>query len=128
MPKRPIASATPLHAALRRRPSPARADDGLSACVHCGGDFVTPVRHEPVGRDRWWLYLRCGQCGISREVTVSNAAAERYDDELIAATRAIRRAADELERRRFAAEAEAFVAALRRDLIDAGDFARPLDR
>jgi hypothetical protein len=96
----------------------------LSICVHCARDFVAPVSFEPVGRDRWWMFLRCGQCGVSREVTVSNAEAERYDDELIGATRTIRNAAEEAERSRFAAETDAFGAALRHGAIDAADFAR----
>jgi hypothetical protein len=70
----------------------------LSICVHCARDFVAPVSFEPVGRDRWWMFLRCGQCGVSREVTVSNAEARRYDDELIGVMRAIRRAADDFAR------------------------------
>ena len=106
------------------RPVISKPATNLSTCVHCGRDFVAPVSFEPVGRDRWWMYLRCGQCGISRHVTVSNAEARRYDDELIASMRAIRDAADEAERSRLNAEADAFIAALHHGVIDAGDFAR----
>jgi len=95
----------------------------LTICLHCARDFVAPVSFEPAGRDRWWMFLRCGQCGVSREVTVSNAEARRYDDELIGTMRTIRNAAEEAERSRFAAEADAFVAALRHGAIDAADFA-----
>jgi hypothetical protein len=30
----------------------------------------------------WWLLLRCGGCGTSRDVLASNAAVARYDSRL----------------------------------------------
>jgi hypothetical protein len=70
------------------------------------------------------MFIRCAECGTSREVTVSNAVAERYDDELAEGARAIGRAAQRLERERMAADVETFVTALRRGLVEAADFAR----
>jgi hypothetical protein len=97
---------------------------GLSTCVLCGRDFVAPVQWEPVGDDRWWMFLRCAECGTSREVTVSNAVAERYDDELARGLQAIGVAAHRLKHERMAAEADAFAAALEHGLIGPEDFAR----
>ena len=107
-------------AAGRREPAPS----GLSSCVLCHRDYVAPVEWEPVGSDRWWMFLRCAECGTSREVTVSNAVAERYDEELAEGARAISRAAHRLDAERMAADAEKFVAALRHGLVEAADFAR----
>lgn len=96
----------------------------LTTCVLCGRDFVTPVRWEPVGVDRWWIFVRCGDCGTSREVTVSNAEAERYDEELVVGQKAIWTAADALEHERLEAEVAVFASALAEGLIEASDFER----
>ena len=98
---------------------------GLCVCVLCGRDFVTPVEWEPIGDDRWWIFLRCAECGTSREVTISNADAERYDRELAVGQQEIGRAVHRLEQERMEAEVETFAAALRHGLIEAGDFDRP---
>jgi hypothetical protein len=109
----------------RRDPAPiAKAPAGLEACVVCGRDFVQPLSWEPVGEDRWWMFLRCGDCGVSREVTVTNAEAERYEGGLHARARTISVALRRLEAARMEAEIDVFVRALERDLIDAADFAR----
>jgi hypothetical protein len=108
---------------LLRRPATPE-DTGLSTCGACRRDFVSPIEWEPVGKDRWWMYLRCGECGVSREVTVPNAVAERYDDELARGARAISRAAKQLDQERMKADVGAFIAALRHGLIEPADFAR----
>ena len=79
---------------------------------------------EPDGDEHWWMFLRCGECGISREVSVTNADAERYEAALHSRASIISRALRKLEIDRMAAEVESFVTALHRDLIDAADFAR----
>ena len=103
-----------------RRPA---APESLCVCVLCRRDFVTPVHWEPLGDDRWWMYLRCGACGTSRELIVSNDVADRYDEELAKATKSIARAAHRLDLERMTDEANAFVEALRRDWIEPEDFA-----
>ena len=69
------------------------------------------------------MFLRCAQCGMSREVTVSHAVAQRFDDELGTGHTLIARAARRLELERMAEDVERFVIALRRGFIEAGDFA-----
>jgi hypothetical protein len=130
MNRRVTDSAQSVASSLRRlrRPdgvaaAPAAAS-GLSTCVACGRDFVTPARWEEVGDDRWWMLLRCAECGIWREVTVPNAVAERYDDELVEGARTIADAARGFELGRMAAEVDAFAAALHSGLIEPTDFAR----
>jgi hypothetical protein len=94
----------------RRRPTPASphatTPTGLTSCPLCRRDYVVPIDWEPVGEDRWWIFLRCGECGISRDVTVSDAVAQRYDGELQRSAAPMMRAADRLETERLAEEAE----------------------
>jgi hypothetical protein len=122
-------TATALAASLQRlrTPEPAAPQpnaSGLSACVLCHRDFVVPVQWEPVGEDRWWMFLRCAECGTSREVTVPNAVAQRYDEELAAGAKTINRAARRLEHERMSDEVDAFVDALERGFIAPADFVR----
>jgi hypothetical protein len=100
----------------------------LSDCTECGADFVHPVEWSPNDGGTWWMLLRCGACGTSREATVPDEAAERYDQELDMAEYRMRREADRLSEERLAAEAETLATALELDLIGAEDFARPRDR
>jgi hypothetical protein len=102
----------------RRRPAT------LADCTACGADFVHPVEWGPEDGENWWMLLRCGACGASREEIVPDAEAERYDRELDRAERRIRRAAERLSRERLADEADSFATALELDLIGAEDFER----
>ena len=96
---------------------------GLETCRVCGRDFVNPVEWEPIDAATWWMLLRCGECGTWREVTVSNAVAERYDAELDRRVEVLDRTLRRLDGQRMAAEVETMIAALRRGLIDDADFA-----
>jgi hypothetical protein len=75
------------------------------------------------GDAAWWIEWRCGECGLWAETVVSNDQAARLDCALDRHASALLRAADELELERMATEADAFIAALQRDLIGAADFA-----
>jgi hypothetical protein len=96
----------------------------LADCSACGSNHVHPVEWSPHNSDHWWMRLRCGSCGASREATVQDTDAELFDCELDRAQDSIRRDADRLSRERLAAEADAFATALELDLISAEDFAR----
>lgn len=96
----------------------------LADCSACGADFVHPVEWSPNDGDTWWMLLRCGGCGVSREETVPDAEAERYDRELDLAERRMRRAAERLDKERLEDQANSFATALALDLIGAEDFAR----
>jgi rRNA maturation protein Nop10 len=96
----------------------------LAHCNACGADFVHPVEWSPQDGERWWMLLRCGACGESREETVPDAEAERYDRELEWAEYRMRRAAERLSQEQLADQADSFATALRLDLIGAEDFAR----
>ena len=70
------------------------------------------------------MILCCGECRSQREVVVADDVVVRFDDDVRAATRPIARAIERADRDRLAREADAFAAALDRDLIDAADFMR----
>jgi hypothetical protein len=93
----------------------------LEVCESCGANTVVPVRWEELDQG-WCLALRCGECGLWRSVVVSDAEAERYGDVLDAGVREIAATLERLDRERMDAQADAFAAALERDLIDAADF------
>jgi hypothetical protein len=97
----------------------------LADCTSCGADYVHPVEWSPHDGESWWMLLRCGACGASREETVSDVEAELYDRELDRAEYRMLRAADRLSQERLAEQAKSFVTALELDLIGAEDFARP---
>jgi hypothetical protein len=108
---------------LNGRPRRPHAD-ALHHCASCGRDFVNPVDWEPVTPESWWMRLRCGECHVFREVTVTNAVAERFDIELDRRADMLHRALAKLDRERMVQQAEAMIGALRHGLIDAADFAR----
>jgi hypothetical protein len=69
-----------LSRALKRAQPP--IEDDLHCCIACGKDYVNPVEWEPVTPEAWWIQLRCGECHMWREVTVTNQVAEQFDLEL----------------------------------------------
>jgi hypothetical protein len=83
---------------------------------------VCPVTWSESGPGDWWLVLRCGSCGKSREVVASNAAVAAYDSLLDDGMREINIAAERLAREAIAAEADTLGAALARGLLTADDF------
>lgn len=94
----------------------------LDLCGACGEPFVCPVTWSEQGPADWWLVLRCGACGWSREVVASNAAVAEYDSQLDEGMRVINAAAERLAREALAAEADALGTALDMDLLGADDF------
>jgi hypothetical protein len=107
----------------RRSPAAKKPEAGLEVCPVCGRDFVQPVSWEPAGEAAWWMFLRCGECGMSREVAVSNADADRFERALHARASVLANQVRQLEEERLSAEIDAFARALRNDVIDADFFA-----
>src|SRR5918999_1210352 len=73
-----------------------------------GADFVHPVEWSPNDGGTWWMLLRCGACGATREENVPDAEAERYDRELDQAEHRMQRAADRLSAELLERQADAF--------------------
>ena len=103
----------------RKRPATALLD-----CPQCHADALCPIAWETSGDDHWLMWMRCGACGEWLESFVDNPTAAALDTEMDRQQARIAAQADALSRERMAEEAEVFVAALRRDLVDASDFAR----
>jgi hypothetical protein len=107
---------------VRPAPIPAAGHEALE-CLICRSGFVCPMEWGAADDAHWWPLSRCRECGVWSEIVITNQQAGRLDLVLDRQQRAIHRAAARLEAERMAAEAEAFIDALRRDLIDAADFA-----
>jgi hypothetical protein len=83
---------------------------------------VNPVDWHEHDEQHWWIRLRCGECGVLRDVVVSDAEAQRYNAQLDYGVGIIAGAFARLERERMIAFADAFAHALQLDLLDAADF------
>ena len=106
-----------------RRPQSLAPVPRLVVCPSCSADCVVPVDWNEHDEQNWWIRLRCGACGESREVVVPDATAKRYDVELGRGMDEIRAARHRLELEQMAAQADVFAKALQLDLLDAADFA-----
>jgi hypothetical protein len=94
----------------------------LDLCPSCREGFVYPVTWTESGPADWWLLLRCGGCGMWRDVVASNHVVAAFDRLLDRQMDVIRAAAERLARESLSAQADAFGAALRLDLLSADDF------
>jgi hypothetical protein len=101
-----------------------RHRDGLRRCPACRGRLVCPSAWEEDGEKRWSIDLHCGDCAHRWISVIDNARAARFDVELDRDQDIILRSLRKLERERMAADVEAFVAALDRDLVGPADFAQ----
>jgi hypothetical protein len=109
---------------LRRLAGPTYLHARLVDCEQCHSDFVNPVSWHEEGETHWWIRLRCGECGLVREVEVTNEEAQRFDGELDRGLKQIASDFARLDRERMIADSDMLMAALQRDLIDPGDFCR----
>ena len=103
----------------RRTPPPG---SGLHQCQFCHDDFVVPVWWEEVDDLHWHMLLRCAQCETYRDVTVGTDVAAAYERDLERGRAEITASLKRSDRARMLAELPVLIAALERDLIDAGDF------
>ena len=101
------AAALARHLSMPQPPLAAPADPaGLEICPVCTRDFVNPIDWAPLSGDRWWMLLRCGDCGAAREVTADADTANAFDGELNRRLAAVAETADQLDLERMAAEVE----------------------
>src|SRR5262245_38038129 len=63
----------------RRRLERAETPTQLQRCPECGADFVHPITWTESGPADWWLLLRCGQCGVRRDVIASDVVVAEFD-------------------------------------------------
>ena len=114
---------TKLWKALRRLAGPTYPQSyELVHCPSCRSDFMNPVRWHELDESTWWMRLRCGACGLVREVEASNEQADQLDADLDRGLAVIAAAVAELDRVEMAVVSDAFAQALERDLVTADDF------
>ena len=94
----------------------------LTICQSCGSGYVIPTDWAERDEARWWMRLRCGECGSGREAVVSDATAQRYDQRLQHGMDELARALHQQEREQLARDAKTIAIALELDLLDADDF------
>lgn len=74
---------------------PMRGDEpgpaGLIQCCWCHTDHVSLVDWEEIDETHWWIRLRCGACGVWRDVVTT-------DEEAAVLDRALSRQMAEIER------------------------------
>ena len=105
-----------------RPPSPG---SGLHLCCLCHADCVVPVTWDEVDDLHWRMVLRCAECETYRRVVVGNDVARRYEVDLQRGMDEIAATLERSDRVRMIEEVGTLIQALRRDLIDATDFASP---
>jgi hypothetical protein len=98
------------------------AGSALHMCRECCEPFVYPAAWAESGPDHWWLLLRCGACGVWRDVVAINAAVADFDRFLDDSIASITADANRLNRERLAAQADTLRKALALDLFTAEDF------
>ena len=110
------------------RPASDSGDTRLIVCEDCGKHLVNPVDWHETNTSSWWVRLRCGDCGWTREGVFTDGEVNRLERDLAPGVRAITVEVARLDRQRMEREADAFIAALARDLITPEDFGRRLRR
>jgi hypothetical protein len=73
------------------------AAPGLHHCRGCGRDMVCPLDWHAIDDDHWEIELRCGECGLWRQVVATNAQAADFDIALCGQESAIARDLSSIE-------------------------------
>jgi hypothetical protein len=95
----------------------------LHVCPECHSDLVQPTRWEQAGdRSHWRIWRRCPECEWFCQGVHGEAEIDAFDDRLDVGAHELADELRALERSNMADMADAFVAALAADLIDADDF------
>ena len=118
-----IALAHMVRCLLGRRDKGDADERDVLECVICGSHAVCPVDWWTEDEAGWMVHLRCGECDERWTLWLSNAQTARLEILLDEQLRLLADAADAADRDRMQDEADAFIEALRRDLIGPDDFA-----
>lgn len=102
-----------------------KSTKGLHICPSCGSCLVQPTRWEQTDdRSCWRIWRRCPECEWSCEGVYGEQQIDDFDEQLDIGAHELTEELRALERANMTQMADAFVTALRADLIDADDFAR----
>lgn len=101
------------------------ADLSLHVCPECDSPLVQPTSWEQEGdRSRWRIWRRCPECEWSCESVHDVVEVDAFDEQLDLGANELANQLRSLEHANMSAMADAFIVALRNDLIGAEDFAR----
>lgn len=97
----------------------------LHICPACDSALVQPTCWEQEGdRQRWRVWRRCPECEWSCESVHDVIEIDAFDEHLDHGANELANELRSLEHENMSAMANAFIIALRNDLIGADDFAR----
>ena len=95
----------------------------LHVCPGCGSGLVQPTSwQQEQDRTRWRVWRRCPECEWSCEGVHDEVAVDAYDEQLDLGSHELANELSALEHANMGEMADAFVYALRSDLIGADDF------
>jgi len=99
-------------------------DCSLHICPDCGSALVQPTSWEQQeDRSQWRVWRRCPECEWASESVHGEVEIDAFDEQLDLGSHELADELRSLEHANMSAMAEAFVIALRNDLICADDFA-----
>lgn len=101
-----------------------RARRSLHICPDCGSRLVQPTawQQEEDDRAHWRVWRRCPECEWAGDGVHSEVAIDAYDEQLDLGAHELADQLRALEHANMSAMADAFVQALREDLIGPADF------
>lgn len=101
------------------------ADRSLHICPECGSSLVQPTCWEQEGGEsrRWRVWRRCPECEWCGDGLHDEVAIDSYDEHLDNGAHELAEELRALQHANMRELADVFIAALRRDLIGADDFA-----
>lgn len=112
-------AAVPERAPGRVSPAPS-----LHICPCCGSELVQPICWEQeVDRTHWRVWRRCPECEWASSSVHGDVEIDAFDDALDLGARELAGELRLLEQANMSAMVDAFLVALRDDLIGADDFA-----
>lgn len=99
------------------------ADRSLHICPDCGSRLVQPTSWEQeANRSRWRVWRRCPECEWAGEGVHDEIAVDAYDEQLDLGAHELADELRALQHANMSEMADAFIVALRQDLIGPGDF------
>jgi hypothetical protein len=111
-------------AAMKKQAPGKAAAASLHICPCCGSNLVQPTCWEQeADRTRWRVWRRCPECEWNASSVHGEDEIDAFDDQLDLGAHELAGELRSLEHANMSSMAEAFLIALRNDLIGADDFA-----
>ncbi len=108
---------------MKQRTTADKATHSLHICPRCGSGLVQPTCWEQASdRVNWRVWRRCPECEWTADSVHGAVEIDAFDEQLDRGALKLADELGELERANMSAMVEAFLAALRYDLIGPDDF------